>query len=54
MTAATEAGVEQELSAAGHRVLEMFVAVCHAPDDPVVAAEANQALTDLQAVLDRA
>ncbi|MDT0262137.1 hypothetical protein [Jatrophihabitans lederbergiae] len=37
---------------AGHKVLEMFAAVCGAPDDAAVATQANQALAELQALLD--
>jgi len=43
---------EARRAEAGHKVLEMFAAVCGAPDDAVVAAQANQALAELQALLD--
>ena len=31
----------------GHHLLEMFAAVCAAPEDPTVAAEANRTLREL-------
>ncbi len=36
---------------AGHHVLEMFAAVCGAPDDAAVAARADRALRDLESLL---
>lgn len=53
MTATTEdetadgSQLDGPLEAAGHRVLEMFVAICGAPDDASIAAEGNRALADL-------
>ena len=43
----TDGTADTQLAAAGHRVLEMFVAICGAPDDEQVAAEANRALAEL-------
>lgn len=34
-----------------HHLLEMFAAVCTAPDDPTVAAEANETLRELEGLL---
>jgi hypothetical protein len=48
----SQASVDARRAEAGHKVLEMFAAVCGAPDAPAVAAEANQALAELQALLD--
>lgn len=45
------APTEQNLASAGERVLGMFVAVCGAPDDLDVAAEANRALREFDAML---
>jgi hypothetical protein len=42
---------EEQLEQAGHQLLEAFVAVCGAPDDLEVAASANAALHDLEALL---
>jgi hypothetical protein len=39
------------LATAGYRLLELFGAVCGAPDDPAVAAEAQAALADLESLL---
>jgi lysylphosphatidylglycerol synthetase-like protein (DUF2156 family) len=39
------------LTTAGYRLLELFGAVCGAPDDPVVAAKAQAALADLESLL---
>lgn len=44
-------GFEDRLAQAGHKLLEMFIAVCAAPDDPAVAASANEALRDLDILL---
>ncbi|HEY3608762.1 MAG TPA: hypothetical protein VGL06_14755 [Pseudonocardiaceae bacterium] len=43
--------VPDALAAAGHQLLEMFVAVCGAPDDPAVAEQANAALNELDRLL---
>ena len=51
-TVETEPTAAEARAEAGHKVLEMFAAVCGAPDDPAVATEANQALAELQALLD--
>jgi hypothetical protein len=34
-----------------HHLLEMFAAVCAAPDDPALAAEANATLRELENLL---
>jgi len=39
------------LDKAGHHVLEMFAAVCAAPDDVAVADLANDALRELETLL---
>ncbi|MGQ0717662.1 MAG: hypothetical protein ACT4NP_10200 [Pseudonocardiales bacterium] len=41
--------VDQPRDQAGHHMLEMFAAVCAAPDDPGVADRANEALRALEA-----
>jgi len=47
----TEPNPEQDLGAACQNVLGMFVAICGAPDDLDVAAEANRALRHLENLL---
>jgi hypothetical protein len=47
----TSAGTDERLAEASNRLLEAFVAVCHAPDDLTVAANANAALHDLERLL---
>lgn len=42
---------DEELSSAAMRVLEMFAAVCGAPDDPQTAQEADEALWRLEGLL---
>ncbi len=58
MTTSTEPATDDSadvaqapLTAAGHRLLEAFAAICGAPDDPEVAAQAQVALAELDAVL---
>jgi hypothetical protein len=42
---------QDPMVAALMRVAEMFGAVCHDPDNPEVAAQADQALRDLDTLL---
>lgn len=42
---------DEWLGQAGHHLLEMFVALCAAPDDPAVADRANVALHELEVLL---
>jgi hypothetical protein len=41
----------ERIDQACHHLLEMFAAVCAAPDDPIVTAEANAALRELEDIL---
>lgn len=42
---------DERLDQAERHLLEMFAAVCAAPDDPGVADHANEALRELEALL---
>jgi hypothetical protein len=41
----------ERIDQACHHLLEMFMAVCAAPDDPAAATEANVALRELENIL---
>jgi hypothetical protein len=45
---------EADIANAGMQVLGMFAAICGAPDDPEVAAQARQALAHLRGLLEAA
>ena len=49
--AAADAGPASELAAAGHHLLEMFAAVCGAPDDEETAAKADAAMAAVASLL---
>jgi hypothetical protein len=42
---------DERIDQACHHLLEMFAAVCAAPDDSTVAAQANAALRELEGLL---
>lgn len=43
--------IAEQIDQICHHLLEMFAAVCAAPDDPTVAAEANVTLRELEDIL---
>jgi hypothetical protein len=47
----TEENSPTTVADAGMHLLHMFAAVCGAPDDPLVAQQANTALRDLESLL---
>lgn len=42
---------DERIDQASHRLLDMFAAVCAAPDDQTVADQANLALRELEGLL---
>jgi hypothetical protein len=43
--------ISERIDQTCHHLMEMFAAVCAAPDDPTVAAQANEALRELECLL---